>query len=601
MAAWGRAILGTAVVLCALGASEATIRGVSPSRLAALNLAVLVWGLPPLLWLGNRFRPGYPAATGFSAGLVLYAWGVAGLRLRESWGIFSRNPRGIGTGLVALGISLLAFLLVQRALAPLTQLVCGRLQRPVALAAGLALVALLGLARTPATGTPAVAAPEDRPNILLVSIDTLRADHLSIYGYRDHRTPAFDRIGTEGVRFAFAFAPAPWTLASLASIMTAYHPSVLGISPRHGLPRGLSTIASSLAAAGYATHAIVANTFLSRSFRLNTGFAGYDHLNDLGVFDDLEVAPLYQSLHRVKFKFVGADARRLTDRALAWLRNDRPARRPFFLWLHYIDPHQPYGGEHVKGDLPCSAHEAPEIGVLFMAAMDVMRGKRSLTPAQQQHLVHLYDADVRFVDRQLGRLFKTLDDTGLAGNTMVVLTADHGEEFWDHGHFEHGHSLHTEVTRVPLLIRWPGHTQAGAVIEEPVSLLGVAPTLLGVGGASVAAWQAEPLPGFGLRNPGTPVFSENMLYGPEQEAVRSADLSLIFTVEGGAFRAYDRRLDPGETRPLDGSKGEALLQLLQAQVARNRTLHKQLALAKGGPVELTPEQREQLRALGYVQ
>jgi arylsulfatase A-like enzyme len=596
-----RATAWCAATLSLSGAAEALLRGLDPFRLAALDLLAL---LPAWVWLRafERWLPRAPeAASGVAAGTVLWLLGIAGIWLRDSWAAFTLRPAGI----IAIGLAgafVLGSFASLRAL--LTRLLSGRevLLRPRAAAAlvWLPLVAAAGAVRFSEPPPLLPSGDPNRPNLVLVTVETLRADHLSAYGYREHLTSNLDRVAIEGARFDEAYASAPWTLASLASVMTSLDPSVLGVGRSRGIPPQVPTLASRLAEAGYRTHAVVTNVFLSRSFGFDRGFHTYDHLHDLGIFDDLEGAPLYAFLQRAKLKWLGRDARRVTGRALEVLRQEETRSGPFFLWVHYFDPHQPYGGPHALGDLPCGAREAPEIGFFFDDARRVLGGERRLAPVEQRHLVHLYDSDIRFLDREIGPLLDALDRPKFARNTLLVVTADHGEEFWDRGGYEHGHSVYREVTRVPLFVRWPGRIAAGTVVSDPVSLLDVTPTLLWAAGVDAGGVQGRKLPFDGPSETGEFVLSENILYGREKKALRDGRLTAVLSPEDGGAFLYDRHSDPGEHTPVDPSRGAGLLEALARRIDENRRRRETLGIEGGRDVGLTRFQLEQLRALGYL-
>jgi len=293
--------------------------------------------------------------------------------------------------------------------------------------AALALV----VAALPSCGKPR----SDRPNVLLVTIDTCRADRLGSYGFTLARTPNLDRLAREGVRCEEAAAVAPITLPSHASILTGLLPPAHGVRDNgtYALGAGTVTLAERLKAAGWETHALVSALVLNRRYGLDQGFDSYD--------DDLwgEDAPKL-------FLIRDRPARKTADRFLAWLdgrkRDGRTA--PFFAWVHFFDPHQPYEPE----------------------AQD-----RPLAPTP-------YDAEIAGVDRALGRVLDRLREDGQLDDTIVVVTADHGESLGEHGEKTHAVFVYDATIRVPLILRYPRLLPQGVVYEGAVSSVDLVPTLL---------------------------------------------------------------------------------------------------------------------------
>jgi arylsulfatase A-like enzyme/Tfp pilus assembly protein PilF len=286
----------------------------------------------------------------------------------------------------------------------------------------------LTLACSPPAGpaaTPVVARPQ---HLLLVTVDTLRADRVGSYGYARAKTPAMDALARAGVRFDRAFAPAPITLTSHATLLTGLNPP--GHGARHnGMPvrDGVATLATALADAGFTTAAFVSAFPLDRRFGLARGFAVYD--DRLPRQDDGRPAD----------ERAGAST---VDAARAWLDEHRVA--PFFLWVHLFEPHAPYGD---------SAH-----GPLARSAQD------------------RYDDEVAEADRQIARL---LDGLGAARrSTLVVVAADHGEAFGEHGEVAHSIFVYDTTLRVPLIMSGPGVPDRSLVVNDAVGLVDVAPTLL---------------------------------------------------------------------------------------------------------------------------
>jgi choline-sulfatase len=295
-----------------------------------------------------------------------------------------------------------------------------------------------------------------RANVLIISIDTLRADHVGAYGFTRAHTPALDRLAAEGVRCADAIAAAPITLPSHASLLTGLYPPAHGLHDNGtgALPRDVVTLADRLSAAGYSTHAFVSAVVLSRLYGLDKGFATYD--------DDLwsEDAPRL-------FMIRERPARRTAESMLAWFDTWQatPERPPFFAWVHFFDPHQP--------------HDA--------------------SPEDMQGAASAYDAEITAADRGVGRILDRLRDAGVLDNTIVIATADHGESLGEHGEATHAVFVYDATVRVPLIARFPATFPAGRVYDGPVRHIDVVPTilsLLGLPGGSetqgadlTKAWQ----------------------------------------------------------------------------------------------------------------
>lgn len=271
-----------------------------------------------------------------------------------------------------------------------------------------------------------------RPSFLLITLDTTRADRLGCYGHAEARTPTLDALASSGAQFRRAFATAPLTLPSHATLLTGLYP------PEHGLRTNgkgrlhaeVPTLAQTLQQAGYRTGAFVGAFVLDSKFGLDRGFAVYD--------DDLSQSRRTDDpLHRER------PGSAVVDRALAWLQTDDA---PFLCWVHLYDPHFPYQTH--------SDH--------FGAQFDDRP----------------YDAEIAYVDRQIQRLVEFLDAQHLTDNTLVMVVGDHGEGLGDHHETMHGYMLYNSTLHVPWLVKWPGRIPAGAVIEEPVSLVDLMPTAL---------------------------------------------------------------------------------------------------------------------------
>lgn len=452
--------------------------------------------------------------------------------------------------------------------------------------------------------------PVNAPNVVLISIDTLRADVLGAYGGRVGTTPALDRLAAEGVVFESALTPAPWTLPALASAMTGLLPRNHGagaitnrLDPlgRAALDTSVTTLARTLAANGWQTQAIVTNPYLLPQFGLGAGFAAYENLTFLSEAAIAGRTNAGQWLLRrlAPGLVVGDRGSEVSERAVRWLA-DADRGRPFFLWLHYIDPHGPYGGagttrhKSFRGDsFFGAATSAAPLDVRSPEPVRLRSGEVRLGPEEREAVRALYRSEVAEVDRQVGRVFDALDARGLRASTLVVILSDHGEEFWEHGGVEHGHSLYDEVLRVVLLLRWPGELPAGARVGSLVSLVDLVPTLhellgleppLATDGISlVPAIRGDAMP------PRT-VLSENLLFAEERVAARTAETKLVRWANGKE-EAYDLVRDPAELRDLAGV--EAFVSPLRAALDEAGDPSHLRANAAPIPVEA-------LRALGYV-
>jgi arylsulfatase A-like enzyme len=320
-----------------------------------------------------------------------------------------------------------------------------------------------------------------RPNVVILVVDTLRADRLTPYGYVRHTSPAIARLLAErGTVFDRAYAPAPWTLPSMVGLMTGRSPGVLnrGKAGSFALPEDVPVLAERLADLGYATAGFYANPTLHEGNGFARGFEAF-------YTPPPEVASL--RLH--------ADT--ILDRAAPWLREQqaRFPERPFFLYAHFLDPHDPYANpanDERRWPWLTAVGEGGYAGPLTGDSVHgLYTGAVALRPSPRDAAADvawmsaLYDGEVAYVDRFVGKLLEVLDPEVLA-HTLVVLTADHGEELYDHGGWKHGETLYQEQIRVPLILRWDsGPVPAGVRIAEPVSLLDLLPTVLAAVGAEV--------------------------------------------------------------------------------------------------------------------
>jgi arylsulfatase A-like enzyme len=362
---------------------------------------------------------------------------------------------------------------------------------------------ILGERLVPVRSSPVSTAGQDasNPNVLLVVLDTVRADHLSLHGYGRDTSPSLSRLARRGIMFEQARSTAPWTLPSHASMMTGRWPHELSTGVNRPLDGTHVTLAEYLAASGYATAGFVANaTYCGVETGLGRGFAHFED-HELSVADILWTSALgqrvlLQGIFRPERRAGGnpndyhrKDAAQVRRDMLAWVV--RQGNRPFFAFLNLYDAHDPYippaDFDRHFGAWPRSAADMATLERWFI------RDKKMLTPGEIQSVLDAYDDGIAYLDEQLGRLVDELDRFGLLTNTLVIVTADHGEHLGEHQLYGHASSLYDAEIHVPLLVLLPGGAHAGQSVAAQVSLRDLAATV-----ADVTGLGGSPFPGRSL-------------------------------------------------------------------------------------------------------
>ncbi len=435
-----------------------------------------------------------------------------------------------------------------------------------------------------AAGSCGPAAPP--PGILLITVDTLRADHLAAWGRPGAFTPNLDALIAESTAFPVAIAPRSQTWPTLASVLTAREPVVHAVR-RNGQPMAedIPTLAEHLGARGYECAA-----FLSNSGQ--AGWRGFDPVADWRDQD-----------------------RRVLDGAKGWLRAKGSA--PFFLWVHFFGPHRPF-----DADAPWTERFDPGYAGPIDGSIEQMRsitlGDLSPTPADVRHMIARYDAEIAQLDRRVGELLRHLERLGLAGNTVVAFTSDHGEELYErHRYWSHSASIYDTVLHVPLSFRAPGRIPAGQLRPGLAASIDVAPTLLALAGrepmgsdgvdlAAVFAGGA-PLPA------GRVVYSEledlvvsartqrwRYLHNPEGNGfpMEGGETGLVFPY--GEVELYDHATDPGEKRDRSGVEPERVDEFLDATEEWMRGHDWEGASRRHRDSHVPDAIRESLEAIGYL-
>ncbi len=438
-----------------------------------------------------------------------------------------------------------------------------------------------------------------RPNIVLIGIDALRADYVGAYGSTAGLTPNLDEFAREATRYEAAYAASSWTLPSLGALFAMRSPSesvVMFIEGEDGeryfgraaVFADVPLLSESLRSAGYRTGAELTNPFLAGAKGWERGIEFFR--NEDGVDPEALLTER------------GAPAETVTEHALAWLRLNR--REPFFLWMHYLDPHTPYESPDVPENLR-RAYPA-EWGTARRDWYDEMQDAPAEVRAKyQQFCREMYAEEVRYADRWVGEALAELKRRGVYDTSLVVILSDHGEELFDHGGFEHGHSMHEEVLRVPLLVKWPKGVEAEAVVGQTVALGSLAATALELAGhPPMEGRRVEPLP---RRDgePGAEVFSEGILHGSEQTALTTNEYKVIYRPgadEGrGAFEVYGRRSDRGERHDLAGTGAATELRARLKALTEEAQAARAKRAAAGPPrAEMSEDERRRLKSLGYL-
>ncbi len=348
---------------------------------------------------------------------------------------------------------------------------------------------------------PAKAGAAQRPNVLLIVLDTVRADHLGLNGYDRDTTSNLSRLSRRGVRFAQARSTAPWTLPSHASMMTGRWPHELSTGINHPLDREHATLAEFLAANGYATAGFVANaTYCGIETGLDRGFAHFED-HELSLADMLWTTALGQRIllqgpFRPERRTGGnpidyhrKDAAQVRMDMLDWLAHQQG--RPFFAFLNLYDAHDPYlppaGFVRRFSASPRTDTDLPIFERWFI------QDKKKLSPAAIRSVLDAYDDGIAYLDEQVGELIDQLDRDGLLASTLVIITADHGEHLGEHDLYGHASSLYDAEIHVPLLILLPRGEQRGRTVNEQVSLRDLAATV-----ADLTGLGNSPFPGRSL-------------------------------------------------------------------------------------------------------
>jgi arylsulfatase A-like enzyme len=472
--------------------------------------------------------------------------------------------------------------------------------------------------------------------VLIVSIDTLRADHLGCYGYAPYTepvSPRIDQFAKESLRFERCFAPRGQTGPSLTAMLTGCYPSRHGVLDNFvAMAPDTTSLPQMLAAAGYESHAFLAWYPILRADKERLGFGGAKGRGGAVAGSFFEARPTMKSERESRWD----DA---AEQAFVEFVRKRPRdARPFFAWVHFYDVHQPYAppapyDEKFVGDyrgrlrMPSNASEADFDRIVREPGLDAsMKSRRPLDPADAKYVVALYDGGVACADARFGRVLDALAASGLANDTVVVLTADHGDELGEHrGLWFHGNSVYDSVLRIPLIVRAPGKAKGRS--DQLVQNVDLAPTLLdllgrpkpsGIDGISFEPWLE---PSVGIDSPASGLVGRGVAWSEWQNLVlgaRTDQWKLVLNPKGarlkkppfdgpreagfsiGCHELYDVRADVHELDDVwKAKRGEPDVAALLAQVEAEYARRFASLVPASAPLVADPAERQRLAQLGY--
>ncbi len=469
-----------------------------------------------------------------------------------------------------------------------------------------------------------------KPNILFIVVDTLRADSLSCYGYEKIKTPNIDSLAHNGVLFEHAISQAPWTLPSMASLFTSFYPSVHNGEKRRtsktpNIPStsyskingNITWLPEILKNAGYQAQAFIVNPVLAQSFGFSKGYDEFFNLMYPSTDDKSKKRRAFLWTYLLGTEIISENVfyktfvaknenTTITQRTINWLEASK--QKPFFLWVHYLDPHFPYERDKIYNLASSYNGRLKDEG--FVRTLDkffIWLGKYNLTTADKNYLKLIYDEEIMFVDEEIGLILKKLKELGIDNNTLIVLTSDHGEEFWEHNYYEHGHSLYQELVHVPMIFYYPKKFPKGLKITSQVRSIDVMPTILemlsirhdlNMQGESLLPLIA------GEETKDRVAFSESLLYYVERKSIRDGKYSFIFFPDYNKMELYNIQEDPLELNNIVLQNPRLALEfknkILNWQKDCNEIKESLVHVDSSKDVEFNDDAKQRLKSLGYL-
>ncbi|MBI5184936.1 MAG: sulfatase [Nitrospinae bacterium] len=411
------------------------------------------------------------------------------------------------------------------------------------------------------------------PNIIIYLADALRADHIGCYGYEKMTSPHIDEFALDGILFENAVSQAGWTQPAVASIFTGLYPSSHRVTNiKNALNENFTTMAELLKEKGYITGAFIKNPLVSQEVGFSQGF---------------------DTFRLVKH----AERENLTQLAADWVANSGSS--PFFLYVHALNPHEPYDPPKTFYEKFAVDYSGKVNGkVSTLKALKNGKWPEKVTEADIEYLISLYDAEIAHADDAFGRFMDALKKQGMHQDSLIIFMADHGEEFYDHGSFSHGQSLYSELTHIPLILKLPGNSNRGKRASGIARQIDIIPTVMDIIGSPTSLGDGQSLTGQ-LEDTAS---NANVLGISEQGALRSAVIyngyKLIKT-RGEKFEFYNLLTDPREKNNIFGA--DEVMEGYLGQALFKRQMLFQEATKQEKNVELSKDLKKQMKSLGYLQ
>ena len=437
----------------------------------------------------------------------------------------------------------------------------------------------------------------DKPNILFISIESLRADHVGCYGYERPTSPNIDALAQQATLYEQAHSVTSWTLTSHTSMFTGLYPSAHRVTlPRDRLADSYTTIAEILATAGYQTAAVLGGPYLRKAFNLNQGFDYYD---------ESVSASTNEAAHK------DITNPRMATAMEQFLRHKRDPNKPFMLFAYYWDVHYDYIPP-APYDTMFAPSGAQRIDTVQFGPITKLG--RDISQAQLDYVISQYDGEIRCTDEYLGRLWKLLRELDLWDNTAVILTADHGEQFFEHSYLGHKHDVYVESVHVPLIIKFPNQSKP-VRNKQTVSLVDLLPTMADIAECPVAT----PYNGRSLIDESSvadpPIYFElttnwnitdkstgkTITESDHWVGIRSGQHRFVHVLGTGFWQLYDVVADPREQNPLAGDIKSVATPLAEQLTHWQNAMQTLSRKWDAGPqAQLSEEELERLRSLGYI-